>query len=41
VGGGVSPGYQVLIDAGCEDLATQIPRFCCPVSFKPECVVEE
>jgi hypothetical protein len=27
-----------LIEAGCEDLATQIPRYCCPATFKPECV---
>jgi hypothetical protein len=26
-----------LVEAGCRDLATQIPRFCCPASFKPEC----
>lgn len=29
---------QALIDAGCVDLATQIPRYCCPDTFFPECL---
>jgi hypothetical protein len=41
IGGGVSADYQALIDGGCQDLATQIPRFCCPATFKPECRVED
>jgi hypothetical protein len=41
VSGGGIPGYQDLIEAGCVDLATQIPRLCCPATFKPECRVED
>ncbi len=37
---GTSFGYQELMEAGCQDLATQVPRFCCPAAFKPECAVE-
>ena len=29
--------YQALLDGGCTDLATQVPRYCCPASFHPEC----
>jgi hypothetical protein len=32
------PGdWNVLVDAGCQDLATQVPRYCCPATFMPEC----
>jgi hypothetical protein len=30
-------GGNELVEAGCQDLGTQIPRFCCPAAFKPEC----
>ncbi len=36
VGPGPS-GDQELLDAGCTDLFTQVPRYCCPASFRPEC----
>ena len=26
------------LDAGCTDPGTQVPRFCCPPTFKPECL---
>jgi hypothetical protein len=29
--------FKPFRDAGCMDLATQVPRFCCPPSFLPEC----
>jgi hypothetical protein len=29
--------YNALIEGGCTDLATQVPRFCCPASFRPDC----
>jgi hypothetical protein len=29
--------YDALLDGGCTDLFTQVPRFCCPLSFRPEC----
>jgi hypothetical protein len=29
--------HQGLLDAGCVDLLTQVPRYCCPESFFPEC----
>lgn len=29
--------YDALTHGGCTDLATQVPRFCCPASFRPEC----
>lgn len=28
---------NALLDGGCTDLATQIPRYCCPKTFHPEC----
>jgi hypothetical protein len=28
---------NVFLDAGCTDPATQVPRYCCPSTFKPEC----
>ena len=30
-------GAQRLIDAGCMDLATQVPRFCCPPDTQLDC----
>ena len=30
-------GAQQLVDAGCEDLATQVPRYCCPKDLTLEC----
>jgi hypothetical protein len=36
---GASGGFDPseLLDSGCTDLGTQIPRYCCPATFKPEC----
>ena len=30
-------GAQQLVDAGCTDLATQVPRYCCPRNVSIEC----
>lgn len=30
-------GIQRLIDAGCEDLGTQVPRYCCPPDVELDC----
>lgn len=30
-------GIQRLSEAGCTDLATQVPRFCCPPGVEPDC----
>ncbi len=30
-------GMQRLADAGCMDLATQVPRYCCPPGVEPDC----
>jgi hypothetical protein len=29
--------YNALIEGGCTDLGTQVPRFCCPASFRADC----
>lgn len=34
---GPGEGIQRLIDAGCEDLATQVPRYCCPPDVELDC----
>jgi hypothetical protein len=36
---GASGGFDAseLVEAGCTDLGTQVPRYCCPATFKPEC----
>jgi hypothetical protein len=28
---------QEFLDGGCTDAFTQVPRYCCPPTFKPEC----
>jgi hypothetical protein len=30
--------YEEFIDGGCMDTGSQVLRFCCPTSFKPECL---
>ena len=37
IGSGTSFDQAQLLDAGCMDLGTQVPRYCCPATFKPEC----
>jgi hypothetical protein len=34
---GTGVPYQEFIDAGCTDPATQVPRLCCPATYKSEC----
>jgi hypothetical protein len=33
-------GWEAFQEGGCHDLGTQVPRFCCPETFKPECRIE-
>lgn len=33
--------YQALIDGGCTDLASGLPRYCCPPEFYAECACAE